>query len=87
VIASTQCGCTPDLIEEGITGWNFKPGGLGEQKIMQILQNLLEDRTILHTMGDNAWQRLQPYSYSSVLEKIKHLLTTINPQTKQGSLI
>jgi len=82
VIASTRCGCVPDLVDEGITGWIFNPGELGDRKIAQVLQNILEDRTILPAMGDNAWERLQSYSYSSDLVNIKRLLTMIKTHPK-----
>ncbi|HEY4934959.1 MAG TPA: glycosyltransferase family 4 protein, partial [Puia sp.] len=77
VIVSAKCGCAPDLVEEKITGWVFEPGEKGDLKIKELLQKILDDRAILDFMGDQAWQKLQPYSYPIAIEKIKQLLENI----------
>ncbi len=74
MIVSAKCGCAPDLVEENITGWIFEPGEEGDQKIKELLQKILDDRSVLDSMGEQAWQKLQPYSYPVAIEKIKQLL-------------
>jgi glycosyltransferase involved in cell wall biosynthesis len=74
VIVSSKCGCAPDLVDEGITGWVFEPGEEGDLNINKTIREILRDRTILETMGENAWQKLQTYSYTIVVEKIMDLL-------------
>jgi glycosyltransferase involved in cell wall biosynthesis len=78
VIVSSKCGCAPDLVEENLTGWIFAPGEEGDQKIKDLLNRILDKRSLLDTMGDQAWQKLQPYSYPVAIEKIKQLLENIN---------
>jgi glycosyltransferase involved in cell wall biosynthesis len=78
VIVSSKCGCVPDLVEENITGWVFEPGEEGDQKIKDLLNRILDKRSLLDSMGDQAWQKLQPYSYPKAIEKIKQLLENIN---------
>jgi glycosyltransferase involved in cell wall biosynthesis len=78
VIVSAKCGCAPDLVEENITGWVFEPGEHGDQKIKNLLNRILDKRSLLDSMGDQAWQKLQPYSYPIAIEKIKQLLENIN---------
>ncbi len=77
VIVSTKCGCAPDLVVENMTGWLFEPGEKGDLKIKEQLQKILDDRSILDSMGDWAWEKLQPYSYPMSIEKIKQLLKSI----------
>jgi glycosyltransferase involved in cell wall biosynthesis len=78
VIVSAKCGCAPDLVEENLTGWIFEPGEHGDQKIKDLLNRILDKRSLLDSMGDQAWQKLQPYSYPVAIEKIKQLLENIN---------
>jgi glycosyltransferase involved in cell wall biosynthesis len=77
VIVSAKCGCAPDLVKEKITGWVFEPGSVGDFKIKAAVEYLLNDRSVLHSMGEQAWQRLQPYSYTVVVERMGQLLRTI----------
>jgi glycosyltransferase involved in cell wall biosynthesis len=77
VIVSTQCGCAPDLVDEGKTGWLFEPGERGDQKIEKLLQKMLDDRDMLNGMGEQAWQKLQTFSYSVAVGEIKKLLQQI----------
>ena len=78
VIISTKCGCAPDLVEEKKNGWLFEPGENGDLKIKELLQKILNDRSILDPMGEQAWQKLQPYSYPVVIDKIKQLMENIS---------
>jgi glycosyltransferase involved in cell wall biosynthesis len=73
-IVSAKCGCAPDLVEEDITGWVFEPGKKGDLKINELVQRILDDRTILDSMGAQTWQKLQPFSYTMAIEKIKRVL-------------
>lgn len=75
VIVSSKCGCAPDLVDEGITGWVFESGEEGDLKINKTVQKILSDKTILETMGDKAWQKLQTYSYPVVVKKIIHVFS------------
>jgi glycosyltransferase involved in cell wall biosynthesis len=77
VIISTKCGCAPDLVEEKMTGWVFEPGEKGDLKIRELLQKILDDRSILDSMGERAWQKLQPFSYRVAIDKIKRLMERI----------
>jgi glycosyltransferase involved in cell wall biosynthesis len=87
VIVSAKCGCTPDLVEEKLTGWVFEPGEQGDLKIKDLLKNILAERSILDSMGDRAWQKLQPYSYPVAIEKIKQVLENISSAAKKSSSI
>jgi hypothetical protein len=42
------------------------------------LQKILNDRSVLDSKGEQAWQKLQSYSYPVAIEKIKQLLKNIS---------
>lgn len=77
VVVSNMCGCAPDLVEENITGWFFEPGKNGDMKIKGLLENILMERSNLNLQGERAWQKLQPFSYSTAIEKIKQVLNQV----------
>lgn len=77
VVVSDKCGCVPDLVDENITGWVFEPGQMGDMKVKSLFEKLLDDRSVLNGMGDQAWEKLKPYSYLSAIEKIKQFLSEI----------
>jgi glycosyltransferase involved in cell wall biosynthesis len=77
VIVSSKCGCAPDLVEEGRTGWVFEPGDAGDRKISNLLGKILDDRSILYGMGDQAWKKLESFSYPVVIESMRQLLGEI----------
>jgi glycosyltransferase involved in cell wall biosynthesis len=83
VIVSSKCGCTPDLVEEGITGWVFEPGEKGDERISNTLQKILENRSILEPMKEKSWQKVQDYSYPIVVERINDLLKNIRLSTNK----
>jgi glycosyltransferase involved in cell wall biosynthesis len=74
VIVSSKCGCAPDLTDENRTGWVFEPGTEGDLKIENLLKNILEKRTNLQNMGEQAWQKLQEFSYTSAINKLNRFL-------------
>jgi len=78
VIVSTKCGCTPDLPDENMTGWVFEPGNEGDLKIKNLLLNILENRSGLQNMGEQAWLKLQEYSYASAIKKLNHFLNGLD---------
>jgi glycosyltransferase involved in cell wall biosynthesis len=82
VIVSAKCGCAIDLIEEEATGWVFEVGNGGELKVVYILQKILNDRTVLDKMGNQAWQKIQSFSYVIAVEKIKQLLLNLQKEMK-----
>jgi glycosyltransferase involved in cell wall biosynthesis len=69
-IVSTKCGCAPDLIEENVTGWVFEPGDKGDSFVKDLLIRILDDRSNISSMGEKAWEKLQPFSYKTIGEKI-----------------
>ena len=71
VIVSTKCGCAPDLVKEKVTGWVFEPGKPGDRYIQEQVQNILDDRSKLASMGEQGWLNLQPYSYAVAIEIIE----------------
>jgi glycosyltransferase involved in cell wall biosynthesis len=77
VIVSSKCGCAPDLVEEGRTGWVFEPGDAGDRKISDLLGRILDDRSVLYGMGDQAWKKLESFSYPLVVESMRQLLGKI----------
>jgi glycosyltransferase involved in cell wall biosynthesis len=77
VIVSSRCGCTPDLVEGNKTGWTFDPGEKGDLKIKELLQKILDDRSLLETMGILSAQKIRQFSYPVSIEKIKRLLERI----------
>jgi glycosyltransferase involved in cell wall biosynthesis len=86
VIVSDKTGCAPDLVEENGTGWVFEPGEKGDLKIKSVLLKILNNRSVLGSMGLQAWWKLQPYSYPTAIEKIRLLLENIGFATKNNVL-
>lgn len=76
VLVSERCGCVPDLVVTGQTGFSFDPqdGGQLAQFLQTFAKFLDEERT---RMGDAARQRVSTFSLPLVAEQIRAGLETI----------
>jgi len=69
VIASDRCGCTADLIQQGVNGYRFAAGSLDE--LTQVLEKACDsDATV---MGRSAEIFIQAWSIDNVCEVIEGL--------------
>jgi glycosyltransferase involved in cell wall biosynthesis len=60
VLVSNICGCLPDLVPEGVTGFTFDPRE--ESQLTQHLLRLSDGSLDLEQMGRNAQAHIQNYS-------------------------
>lgn len=67
-IVSNACGCAPELIAEGKTGFVFRSGD--EADLLQALAKF-PDRTICEEMGQKAFAHIQQFSLERVAEVIE----------------
>jgi glycosyltransferase involved in cell wall biosynthesis len=77
VIVSSKCGCAPDLAGDGKAGWVFEPGNSGDLKIKTLVQNILEDRSVLNGKGEQAGQKIQAYTYPAAIESINKIMKKV----------
>jgi glycosyltransferase involved in cell wall biosynthesis len=70
VIAS-RIGGLGEIVEDGATGYLFKPGDSGDLRIK--IQRLLENPTLREKMGLSARIRVNRYMASTVVAEIEHI--------------
>ncbi|HTH31331.1 MAG TPA: glycosyltransferase family 4 protein [Lacibacter sp.] len=67
-IVSDACGCAPELIVEGETGFVFRSGD--EADLLKQMQQFM-DKIVLKKMGDKALEHIQQFSLQRVAEVIE----------------
>lgn len=73
VIASTACGATSDLIEQGINGWSIEADN--EEGMLSVLEKAIHlGKEQLNQLGKNAFLKIANYSYSNFLSAINLVL-------------
>jgi len=77
IIASNKVGCVPDIVIDGVNGWVFEPGEIGEQKLLSRLEMLPEESIVLKKMGEHGFKQIDKYSYKTIRENINTLMETI----------
>lgn len=71
VLVSDQCGCAPDLVEEGVTGFVFKAG---DATHLQQQLARFTDRTVSQKMGQAAESFVQSFSLERIAAAIEQAL-------------
>jgi glycosyltransferase involved in cell wall biosynthesis len=77
ILVSDRVGGGSDLVEENRTGWLFKPGLEGDEKIAGLIKRILAGRGTLEKMGSQAREKVAQYSYSMAINNIKKVLEII----------
>jgi glycosyltransferase involved in cell wall biosynthesis len=78
VIASDKVGCVPDLIENNKTGWIFASGDKTEADLVNKIGIMVHDKPALRILGQNAFEKVQAYSYSVSVGNIIRLIDRLN---------
>ena len=60
VLVSNICGCVPDLVVEGVTGYSFDPGDVNE--LINQMISMSSGEIDLKLMGKNAKQQINGYT-------------------------
>lgn len=73
VIVSSNVGCWPDLVKDGVTGWIFPAGNLN--KLIDTLRGaIVLDRESLGKMGEAGRKHVELYSYNCASSALKRTL-------------
>lgn len=75
VLVSDACGCVPDLVEEGITGYQFKSGDLLSLKLK--LEQIISNSANLNKIGDNALKKIERFSFDKNAQTLESLIHDI----------
>lgn len=75
VLVSDACGCVPDLVEDGITGYVFRSGDLTD--LINKLQAAYENRSHLAIMGAEGSEKIKDWSFERIVESIEELMNKI----------
>jgi glycosyltransferase involved in cell wall biosynthesis len=73
-IVSDRCGCAPDLIIPGVTGYIFKAGD--QQDLLRKVQACLNKQQ-LHKMGVDAKHHIANFSFERFSSSLNDILTTL----------
>lgn len=74
VLVSNICGCVPDLVLDGITGYSFDPHN--EKQLSTLLSQMSNDDDKLLKMGNNAKKHIQVYSLEHFAKNLFESATT-----------
>ncbi len=75
----TRVGGNLEIVEEGQTGWLFKPGDV--EHLSQLLENLAADRDLRNRAGQAArWRVQEKFSYEKMLENYRALYVELANQ-------
>lgn len=67
-IVSDQCGCAPELIIEGKTGYSFKTSN--QDDLVRCMRRF-ENRSMATKMGQEAFNHIESFSFDQIAEKIE----------------
>ncbi len=75
VLVSDHCGCAPDLVEEGKTGFVFRSGD--ENDLAGKIQWCIDNNKQLPEMGKNALRKIQDWSFERIVTSVEQLVNRI----------
>ncbi|HMJ47613.1 MAG TPA: glycosyltransferase family 4 protein [Ferruginibacter sp.] len=70
VLVSDACGCTPDLVENGVNGYSFPRND--QEKLQVLVKTLVMDKDTLPSMGQSGFNMIQGFSLevlAGIIEK------------------
>ncbi|MBD2704537.1 glycosyltransferase family 4 protein [Spirosoma sp. BT702] len=68
VIVSDRCGCVPDLVRDGQTGFIFDPDQ--PDLLTQLLRRFMDETVDVASMSEAARERIAPYSPEAVAQEM-----------------
>lgn len=83
VIVSDRCGCVPELVIEGETGFTFQSGN---SKHLSEQMKRFVTKDIASLMGKNALQHIQQFSLEAVAEAIEGAVITTKNEREVSKL-
>lgn len=76
-LVSERAGCAPDLIQEGVTGYTFRPGDT--ESLAGIMRTLAEDAALRAAMGTEATRLMEKYSPAASANQLLAAIRAIVP--------
>lgn len=77
VVVSTDCGCAPDLVEDGVNGAVFPTGNI--EALASALRSVLADPYRTEAMGRAAAERIQRWSFEEDVTGLRRALAWVAP--------
>lgn len=77
VVVSDDCGCAPDLVEDGVNGSIYPTGNIDALTI--ALQRVLTSPETAATMGANAYRRIQQWGLEQDIQGLRRALQHLVP--------
>jgi glycosyltransferase involved in cell wall biosynthesis len=68
VLVSKTCGCSVDLVDEGINGYTFEEGDIKE--LARLIDKVLENDRFLISAGKRSNEIVQDYSIGKITENL-----------------
>ncbi len=81
VIASDSCGCSPDLVRDGETGFRFPAGDI--QSLAKLLGVLGEKEALRRDLGNHGRSLIDAWSYAQVAQGLQTALAFIKVSKNQ----
>lgn len=72
VVISSELGCAPDLVADGVNGWTFPSGDV--DRLADTLRRLVVDPSVRRRMAEASRARIARWSYAEALEGLGEAL-------------
>jgi glycosyltransferase involved in cell wall biosynthesis len=72
VLVSKICGCSVDLVEEGVNGYTFEEGNI--QQLSHLITEVLENENFLISAGKRSKEIIENFSINNITENIVQAL-------------
>lgn len=72
VVISSELGCAPDLVADGVNGWTFPAGDI--DRLADALRRLAVDPSLRRRMAEASRARIARWSYAEALEGLGEAL-------------
>lgn len=77
-IVSSDAGCAPDLIADGVNGCIFPPGNI--DALTAALRRVLDPPGTAEAMGQRAYERIQSWSFEEDIRGLRQALAHVAPK-------
>jgi len=78
VIVSSDVGCGPDLVEDGVSGCIYPVGDI--DALTAALRRVLKSPETAHSMGHRAFDRIQRWSFEQDVQAFRQALAAVVPR-------
>ena len=72
VLVSDKAGCTVDLVQEGVNGYNFRPNDINDLK--HKINKMISDKDTLATMGTASARLIEGWNFDTIVAAVKKVL-------------